>query len=118
FSALEVWQGAATLGLPLERYLAEVRDGGLASLPGTAAGGRGEGGRGRLRQRYMAELRDVGLASLPGPAAEVLDDEVRRIICPDKVTTAQWLHVHDTAHRVGLRSTTTIMYRDVDIGTA
>jgi FO synthase len=82
FSALEVWQGAATLGLPLERYL--------------------------------AELRDVGLASLPGTAAEVLDDEVRRIICPDKVTTAQWLHVHDTAHRVGLRSTTTIMYGHVE----
>jgi FO synthase len=82
FSALEVWQGAATLGLPLEDYL--------------------------------AALRDVGLASLPGTAAEVLDDEVRRIICPDKVTTAQWLRVHDTAHRVGLRSTTTIMFGHVD----
>jgi FO synthase len=82
FSALEVWQGAATLGLPLDRYL--------------------------------EELRDAGLASLPGTAAEVLDDEVRRIICPDKVTTAQWLHVHDTAHRVGLRSTTTIMYGHVE----
>jgi FO synthase len=82
FSALEIWQGAATLGLPLAGYL--------------------------------EELRDAGLASLPGTAAEVLDDEVRRVICPDKVTTAQWLHVHDTAHRVGLRSTTTIMYGHVD----
>jgi FO synthase len=82
FSALEVWQGAATLGLPLEVYL--------------------------------EELREAGLASLPGTAAEVLDDEVRRVICPDKVTTAQWLHVHDTAHRVGLRSTTTIMYGHVE----
>ena len=82
FSALEVWQGAATLGLSLEDYL------------GT--------------------LRDAGLASLPGTAAEILDDEVRRVICPDKVTTAQWLRVHDVAHRVGLRSTTTIMFGHVD----
>ena len=82
FSALEIWQGAATLGLPLAAYL----------------------------QR----LKDVGLASLPGTAAEILDDEVRRIICPDKVTTAQWLRVHDQAHRVGLRSTTTIMFGTVE----
>ena len=51
------------------------------------------------------DLRDLGLGSLPGTAAEVLDDEVRRVICPDKATTAQWLAVHDAAHRVGLRST-------------
>jgi FO synthase len=82
FSALEVWQGAATLGLGLEEYL--------------------------------GALRDAGLASLPGTAAEVLDDEIRRIICPDKVTTAQWLRVHDVAHSVGLRSTTTIMFGHVD----
>ena len=53
FSALEVWQGAATLGLPLEDYL--------------------------------ARLRALGLGSLPGTAAEILDDEVRAVICPDKV---------------------------------
>ena len=82
FSALEVWQGAATLGVPLADYL--------------------------------ERLRDVGLASLPGTAAEILDDEVRRVICPDKVTTAQWLEVHDTAHRVGLRSTTTMMFGSVE----
>jgi FO synthase len=82
FSALEVWQGAATLGLGLDEYL--------------------------------GALRDVGLASLPGTAAEVLDDEIRRIICPDKVTTAQWLRVHETAHLVGLRSTTTVMFGHVD----
>ena len=69
FSALEVWQGAATLGLPLDDYL--------------------------------ERLRDVGLASLPGTAAEILDDEVRRVLCPDKVSTGQWLEVHDAAHRVG-----------------
>jgi FO synthase len=82
FSALEVWQGAATLGLSLEDYL--------------------------------GALRDAGLASLPGTAAEILDDDVRRVICPDKVTTGQWLRVHDVAHRVGLRSTTTIMFGHVD----
>jgi FO synthase len=82
FSALEVWQGAATLGEPLDTYL--------------------------------ARLRAVGLASLPGTAAEILDDEVRRVLCPDKVNTAQWLEVHETAHRTGLRSTATIMFGHVD----
>jgi FO synthase len=82
FSALEIWQGAATLGLLLDEYL--------------------------------AELRDAGLGSLPGTAAEILDDEVRREICPDKVTTDQWLHVHDTAHRVGLRSNVTMMFGHVE----
>jgi FO synthase len=82
FSALEVWQGAATLGLDLETYL--------------------------------SRLRDLGLGSLPGTAAEILDDEVRAVICPDKVTTAQWLEVHGAAHRVGLRSNVTIMFGHVE----
>jgi len=82
FSALEIWQGAATLGVPLPDYL--------------------------------ERLRDLGLASLPGTAAEILDDDVRRTLCPDKVTTAQWLEVHDAAHRAGLRSTTTIMFGSVE----
>jgi FO synthase len=82
FSALEVWQGAATVGEPLDAYL--------------------------------SRLRDVGLASLPGTAAEILDDDVRRVLCPDKVNTAQWLEVHETAHRLGLRSTATIMFGHVD----
>ena len=82
FSALEIWQGAATLGLSLVAYL--------------------------------AHLADLGLGSLPGTAAEVLDDEVRRVICPDKVTTAQWLAVHDAAHSVGLRSNVTLMFGHAD----
>ena len=82
FSALEVWQGAETLGLPLEQYL--------------------------------ARLRSLGLGSLPGTAAEILDDEVRAEICPDKVSTEQWLSVHEAAHRVGLRSNVTIMFGHVE----
>jgi FO synthase len=82
FSALEVWQGASTLGVDLHAYL--------------------------------TRLRDAGLASLPGTAAEVLDDEVRAVICPDKVSTGQWLAVHDAAHRAGLRSTTTVMFGHVE----
>jgi FO synthase len=62
----------------------------------------------------LTELRAVGLGSLPGTAAEILDDEVRAIICPDKVTTAQWLDVIAAAHRVGLRTTATIMFGHVD----
>ena len=82
FSALEVWQGAETLGLPLEDYL-EL-------------------------------LRSLGLGSLPGTAAEILDDEVRALICPDKVSTEQWLAVHEAAHRVGLRSNVTIMFGHIE----
>jgi FO synthase len=82
FSALEIWQGAATLGVGLDEYL--------------------------------RRLRALGLGSLPGTAAEILDDEVRAVICPDKVTTDQWLEVHDAAHRAGLRSNVTIMFGHVE----
>ena len=78
FSPLEVWQGAATLGVPLTEYL--------------------------------TQLRDEGLGSLPGTAAEILDDEVRDLICPDKVNTQQWLEVIRSAHKVGLPTTSTIMF--------
>jgi FO synthase len=82
FSPLEITQGATTLGLTVADFLAELKAGGLGSLPGTAA--------------------------------EILDDEVRAIICPDKVSTAQWLAVIEAAHRLGLRTTATIMFGHVD----
>jgi len=82
FSPLEVWQGAKTLG--------------------------------RTLPDFLAELKDAGLGSLPGTAAEILDDEVRAIICPDKVKTGEWLQVMEAAHGVGLRSTVTIMFGSVE----
>lgn len=63
---------------------------------------------------YLQQLYDAGLRSLPGTAAEILDDEVRDVICPDKLNTEQWLTVMREAHRIGLRTTATIMYGHVD----
>ena len=63
---------------------------------------------------YLGRLRDAGLATLPGTAAEILDDPVRAIICPDKISTEEWLNAHRTAHEVGLRSNVTIMFGSVE----
>lgn len=63
---------------------------------------------------FLAELKAAGLSTLPGTAAEILDDEVRKIICHDKVTTDEWLEVMRTAHSLGLRSTATIMFGHVE----
>lgn len=82
FSPLEVWQGAATLGVPLGDFL--------------------------------MRLKGEGLGSLPGTAAEILDDEIRQVICPDKINTEQWLSVVEAAHRAGLKTTATIMFGHVD----
>jgi FO synthase len=82
FSPLEITHGARTLGLSL-------RD-------------------------YLQQLKDAGLATLPGTAAEILDDEVRAVICPDKLATDEWLNVMREAHAVGLRSTATIMFGHVE----
>ncbi|MBM4195860.1 MAG: 7,8-didemethyl-8-hydroxy-5-deazariboflavin synthase subunit CofH, partial [Gammaproteobacteria bacterium] len=61
-------------------------------------------------EAFLRQLKDAGLGSLPGTAAEILDDEVRRVLCPDKVNTLQWLNAVGTAHRVGLPTTATIMF--------
>jgi FO synthase len=63
---------------------------------------------------YLERLRKIGLGSLPGTAAEILDDEVRARICPDKLDTREWLDVAATAHAVGLRTTATIMFGHVE----
>jgi FO synthase len=65
-------------------------------------------------EEFLQELRACGLNTLPGTAAEILDDEVRSIICPDKLNSAQWLEVIRTAHRIGLQTTATIMFGHVD----
>ena len=86
FSPLEVTQGAATLEKPIPSFL--------------------------------AQLKQAGLGTLPGTAAEILDDEVRAIICPDKINTQQWLDVQRAAHGLGLRTTSTIMYGHVETSLA
>jgi len=82
FSPLEVWQGAATLGLDVKEYL--------------------------------QQLRAAGLNTLPGTAAEILHDEVRQRLCPDKLNTSEWLQVMEAAHEVGFKTTATIMYGHID----
>jgi FO synthase len=63
---------------------------------------------------YLRRLKDAGLATLPGTAAEILDDEVRRVLCPDKITTDEWLEAHRAAHSIGLRSNITIMFGAIE----
>jgi FO synthase len=63
---------------------------------------------------YLERLRNAGLSTLPGTAAEILDDEIRAVICPDKLNTQEWLEVVETAHDVGLRTTSTIMFGHVE----
>jgi FO synthase len=63
---------------------------------------------------YLVLLRDAGLRTIPGTAAEILDDEVRAVLCPDKIDTEQWLEAHRTAHAVGLNSNVTIMFGAIE----
>jgi FO synthase len=63
---------------------------------------------------YLERLAKLGLSTLPGTAAEILDDEVRAIICPDKLNTREWLEIIGTAHEVGLKTTATIMFGHVE----
>ncbi|MBT8148225.1 MAG: 5-amino-6-(D-ribitylamino)uracil--L-tyrosine 4-hydroxyphenyl transferase CofH, partial [Gammaproteobacteria bacterium] len=82
FSPLEVWQGAATLGVGVAEFL--------------------------------GMLKEAGLNTLPGTAAEILHDEVRAVLCPDKLNTEQWLTVMQSAHEVGFNTTATIMFGHID----
>ena len=82
FTPLEIWQGAETINLSVEKYL--------------------------------ILLKDAGLNTLPGTAAEILDDRVRRHLCPDKITSSQWGYVMQVAHSLGIKSTATIMFGHID----
>lgn len=75
-----------------------------------------EGARrlGEPLDQYLKRCVDAGLNSLPGTAAEILDDDVREILCPDKISTEEWLFAHQTAHEVGLRSNVTMMFGAVE----
>ncbi len=63
---------------------------------------------------FLVMLKEAGLGTLPGTAAEVLDDEVRKTLCPDKLTTDRWIEVVEAAHRAGFKTTSTIMYGHID----
>lgn len=63
---------------------------------------------------FLVRLKEAGLGTLPGTAAEVLDDEVRAVLCPDKINTARWLEVMKAAHHAGFKTTATIMFGHVD----
>ncbi|MCY7344029.1 MAG: bifunctional FO biosynthesis protein CofGH [Pseudonocardia sp.] len=65
-------------------------------------------------EEWLTELRDAGLGSIPGTAAEILDDEVRWVLTKGKLPAAQWLDVVGTAHRLGIPSSSTMMYGHVD----
>ncbi len=65
-------------------------------------------------EAFLGRLRDAGLGSLPGTAAEILDDEVRAHLCPDKLITRAWLDVIETAHRVGIPTTSTMMFGHIE----
>ncbi len=64
--------------------------------------------------QYLSRLRDAGQRSLPGTAAEILHDDVRQILCPDKISSEEWLEAHRVAHSVGLRSNVTIMFGSIE----
>ncbi len=63
---------------------------------------------------FLQRLHAAGLGSLPGTAAEILDDDVRVFLCPDKIRTSQWAEVMITAHEMGLRATATVMFGHID----
>ena len=65
-------------------------------------------------EEFLIRLREAGLGTLPGTAAEILDDEVRATLCPDKIKTDQWFKVVETAHDLGIKTTSTIMFGHIE----
>lgn len=65
-------------------------------------------------ESFLTDLKAAGLGTLPGTAAEVLDDDVRATLCPDKINTAQWLEVMEAAHKVGFNTTATLMFGHIE----
>ncbi|MFP6655764.1 MAG: 5-amino-6-(D-ribitylamino)uracil--L-tyrosine 4-hydroxyphenyl transferase CofH [Myxococcota bacterium] len=63
---------------------------------------------------YLQWLMDAGLGTMPGTAAEILDDEIREILSPNKLKTARWVEIVKAAHGLGLRSTSTLMYGHIE----
>jgi FO synthase len=63
---------------------------------------------------FLERLKEAGLGTLPGTAAEILDDEVRDVLCHDKLNTDEWLEVMEAAHKVGFRTTSTIMFGHIE----
>jgi FO synthase len=63
---------------------------------------------------FLTDLKAMGLATLPGTAAEILDDEIRQVLCADKITTGEWLDIVGTAHRLGIRTTATILFGHIE----
>ena len=59
-------------------------------------------------------LKDAGLDSIPGNAAEILNDDIRKILCPSKMNTAKWIEIVETAHKTGIPTTCTMMYGHVE----
>lgn len=62
----------------------------------------------------LEQLKNLGLSALPGGGAEILDDKIRGVICPDKCTSQEWLNVHQTAHEIGLRSNATMLFGHIE----
>ena len=65
-------------------------------------------------REFLMRLMDAGLDTLPGTAAEILDDEVRAVLCPDKINTKEWFEVMETAHELGFKTTSTIMHGHIE----
>jgi len=71
-------------------------------------------GSGMSLEDLLRSWKDAGLGTIPGTAAEILDDSIRRIVAPRKLMTERWVEIVKTAHRVGLRSSSTVMYGHIE----